>query len=146
MDLRSRREDAEIPVHWEAADLRTGVRIAGWAVAVVGGVCGVALMAGAHGLWEGLGVAMAVVAIAAAFVAVRLRRFEIVVGERWLEAGTGPFTRRIGRHGLGALSVRPATSWRRLYAEQEVETVVAHSGEVLVFPSTDPAELLRALE
>ncbi len=146
MDLSSRREETEAPEHWEAAELSPGVRLAGWAVALVGGVGGVLLMAQTEGLWEGVGVAAALAGIGAAFVVVRLRRFETVVGARWLEAGAGPFTRRVGRHGLGELSVRPATAWRRLYADREVVTEVVHSGEKLVFPSMEPEELLRALE
>ncbi len=146
MDLRSRSDEAEAPIHWEAASLRPGARLGAWIVAPVGSLGGVALMAQGPGLTEAVGVVVALAGIAAAFVLVRLRRFETVVGARWLEAGTGMFTRRVGRQGIGDLSVRPATSWRRAYAHREVVVVVIHSGERLLIPSDGPEELLRALE
>ncbi len=146
MDLRNRREESEAPEHWEAAELRPALRAAGWALAVVGGVGGVLLMARGPGPLEAVGVVAALLGIGAAFLVVRLRRFETVVGARWFEAGAGPFNRRVGRHGLGDLTVRPATSWRRLYADREVVVVIQHSGEELAVPSAEPEELLRALE
>jgi hypothetical protein len=77
--------------------------------------------------------------------AVRCRRSEVLLGERWLELRTGPLRQRVPLDWLGEAAVRPATSWRRLYADHEVVIDLTTGGRQLVAPSRQPADLKAAL-
>lgn len=137
----------ELPRHFEAAHLKPWVAVAGWPLAAVTAAAGVALAAGARpAAVEGLGVMLA--ALAALLIAglVRCRSYEIVVGRRLISFGVGPFRRRIPVGMVASADARPAGSWRRLYADGELELSLADGRGQLILPSREPRELTEALK
>ncbi len=143
--LRASDRD-ELPRHYEENRLRPGVRTAGWVLALVLVAWGVAAMVRQAGAWfEAAGAAAAAVGGMLLVALVRFRSHEVVVGDRWIRMGTGPLVHRVGRLDVRVGELRPARSWRRLYAPTEVEVEVPGWGVVLVVPSRDARGLGEAV-
>ena len=146
--IRSARagEREEVPLLWQGCGLRRVARLVGWVGGLgfaAGGVA--AMVVGGGGVAEAAGAAAAAVGGIALLGVVRCRRFEVTVSRERLEAGTGPFRRRVALGLLGPAEVGVATRWRRWYAGREVRVEVVSTGEVLRFPSDVPEELIEAL-
>ena len=146
--LRAARkgEREQMPLHFEGLPLAARFRRVAWPLAVLMVVCGVTVMVLRLGFFIEIPAAMVAATGAVTVVGlVRCRRFEIVVGEKWLVASSGPFKHHVPRHLIEAATVRPSRSWRRLYAEREVVLrVPVGDGEDPV-PSSEPEELLAVL-
>ena len=76
------------------------------------------------------------------FAVIRCGRFETEIGRHWLKVGAGPLKRRIRKGLIEGVERRPATGWRRLYADTEI-TVRLGVGEDLAVPTRDPEEFER---
>jgi len=130
----------EIPHHYEGLPLKRSVLITGWLLGLIGVMGGVSVMVTRAGSWlEVVGAAAATAGALALFGVIRFRRYEIVVGERWIDVGSGPLHHRLGRDGVQVGQPVPAAGWRRLYARLEVP-VTAYGGVVKV-PTGDPDDL-----
>lgn len=133
----------EIPHHFEAIPLARPVRLLGWPAGILGFVGGVTAMVALAGSWAELaGAAVASLGSLTVFGLIRFRRYEIVVGSRWVEAGTGPLRHSLGREGLVVGPAQPATSWRRLYTDREVP--ITSYGRTVRVPTRDPDGLLES--
>lgn len=148
VNLRVAREDdrEELPIHFEGVPLKRTLKIGGWPLAGLGTVAGIATMAARPGI--AIEVFAAVIA-AAGVIAVtglyRCRRFELVVGEKWVFTTLGPFKRHLPLQLIEGASERPATSWRRLYSDREVVLRVPVGSGEDPFPSRAPSELIEAI-
>lgn len=121
-------------------------RLTAWAVGVLGVPTGIALMVASDGTVVGaLGAFVAALSSLVLFGAIRCGRFEIEIGRQWLRTGTGPLRRRVPREMIADCVVRPATGWRRLYAEREVVVELVAKDLGRQFPTREPAEVLRCL-
>jgi len=144
---RALTDDAvEVPDHFEGVSLRTGVRLGGWFLGVVLAAGGIALMVLAAGtLFEALGACSAAAGAIALAAVVRCRRFETQIGRQWITIGAGPLTHRIRRDLVVEHMHRPATWWRRLFADDEIVLVLGVGEHRHVVPTRDPEELAGAL-
>ncbi len=77
----------------------------------------------------------------------KCRRYEVTVGTSRIEIGTGPFRDTLASGALESATRRPATGWRRLFAEEEIvlRSEVGRKRDFPV-PTRDPDGLLTALE
>ena len=84
---------------------------------------------------------------AAVFAARCLTAHETVLTRVSLRVGFGPFARALPCHDLRFGASRPATSWRRFYADSELLLEVAAGGrwQPVWVPTHDPAGLTAAL-
>jgi hypothetical protein len=92
-----------------------------------------------------VGLLLAVVGGLAIAGLARCQRFEIVVGSRLVTTIAGPLQRRVPLGALEHRGLRPASSWRRLYADRELVFDVPAHGETFILPSTEPEALQEAL-
>jgi hypothetical protein len=146
MQRRLGLDKEEVPLHFEGVALRSWVRALGWPVAAVCVVVGIGLAARAAVFAvEGLGVVLAAVGGTLIVALIRCRRFETVVTARLLTVGAGPLRHRVPVGFIERIEVRDATSWRRLYADQEVILQLQSGARTLIFPSHDPAELISVV-
>ncbi len=136
----------ELPRHYEGMVLRPAARLTGWLLALALVAWGVGAMVRGTGGWlEAAGAAAAAMGGVMLVALVRLRRYEIIVGDRWIRVGAGPLAHRFGRHGTRTGGCRPATSWRRLYASTQLVLRAPAGGPVLAVPVRDAAELEAVL-
>ena len=138
--------DLSLPQHHESVPLRGALRAAGWLLAV-GGIAGGFLIAAS---WpeeaaEILGSLLVVLGGAALFAVTRCRTYEITVGTARLEMGTGPFQQTVPVGAVESTDRRPATGWRRMFADEEIKLEVSVGVRVVVLPSRRPAQILDAL-
>jgi hypothetical protein len=146
LDVRSLVDDDEVPDEFFAVALRPLPRLVCWGGGTVGVVVGVTLMVGGgHVAVEALGAAMAAVGGLLLLIAIRCRRFTIVVGRRWIRVGAGPFTHRVPRDLIEDLSHGEATGWRQAYAEKELRIHLRVGDRVDRIPTEDPMEIVRHL-
>ena len=75
----------------------------------------------------------------------RCRTYEITVGTARLETGSGPFQQTVPVGAVESTDRRPATAWRRMFADEELVLEVSVGARVVVFPSREPAKILEAL-
>ncbi len=136
----------DLPEHFEGIWLKPLVRLSGWILGLGLAFAGITLMVKASGsVFEAIGAVFAASGGVLLAAVVRCRRYEILVGRTWVNIGAGPLTHRIKRDLIAGFLKRPATGWRRLYADEEFEltlTVVDHQH---VVPTLDPIELEAAL-
>jgi hypothetical protein len=138
--------DQSIPVYVETIPLKPTSRVVGLLLGVlllVGGFAEAIWADGTSGRVAGPLLVMAGGILVIAVV--RCRAYEITVGTARTEAGTGPFRETIPTGSIESTELRPASGWRRLYADEEVLLHLdTGSGEAVV-PSRDPAALHSAI-
>lgn len=138
--------DLDLPLHWEASPLRAPVKVAGWPVAILATVGGVAIFVRAASMAIEAVAALCVVAGCALVVLLfRCRRYEITVGRRMTELRLGPFRRTLPSSCVEAASQRPASSWRLLYAPWEVVLTLSVETRPVIVPTHEPDELCAVL-
>ncbi len=140
------RLDRDLPRHFEASPLKPRVKVVGWLLAVVLCFAGIAAFVGAGSMT--VEAAAAVLTLAGGSLAVglfRCRRYEITVGERMIELRLGPFRSILPAGCVSAASALPATSWRRLFADRELQLELSIGSRRLVVPARDEDELRAAL-
>jgi hypothetical protein len=143
--LRGRDVD-EAPHHYECVPLRSSVAILGWCLGPALACTGVTgMVLGAGSLLEVAGAAAAAASGVVIFALIRLKRFEITLGKRWLELALGPVRHRLGSDGVKVGEVRKACSWRRLYALEEIVLQLEAHGRATAVPSRRAHELEAAL-
>jgi len=136
-------DDTEVPDHFEGLALKGGVRLAAWPVGLLLTAGGVrAMLRHAGGPAEIAGAVAAAIGCITLFAVIRCGRFETEIGRQWLKIGAGPLKRRIRKGLIEGVERRPATGWRRLYADTEI-TVRLGVGEDLAVPTRDPEEFER---
>lgn len=143
--LRGRDLD-EVPHHYERVPLKSSIMLSGWCAGpalACGGVAGMVI--GAGSVWEALGAVAAALSGMVMFSLIRLRHYEITLGERWLELALGPVRHRLGGDGIRVTEIRRARSWRRLYAAEEVVLALVAHGRQTAVPSRRARELEAAL-
>jgi hypothetical protein len=139
----------EIPEHYERLRLAAGPRLGLRAAAVL--LVAAALAAGLapHGstLLSLAGGALALLAAAAVVAAIRLTACEVIVTRISLKVGFGPFGAAYPVWGVRPGTARPATGWRRLYAQREVAVAIddPRGGHAIAVPSSETDELIAAL-
>jgi hypothetical protein len=146
--LRVARSDSreELPLHFEGVPLKSSVKRFGWPAAVLLVALGLVVMVARPGFaFEVCGALVAATGAIVVTGLVRCRRYELVVGEKWFLASAGPMKRHIPVQLIAGVSERPATSWRRLYADREVVVSMPVGEQNEAFPSREVAELFRAL-
>ena len=138
--------DQSIPVYVEEIPLKPFVRVAGLALGVlvlIGGFSEAIWAEGSSGRVAGPLLVMAGGIVVIALV--RCKIYEITVGTTRVDVGTGMFRETIPTGSIESTELRPASGWRRLYADEEV---LLHfdvgSGEAVV-PSRNPAALHSAI-
>ena len=136
-----------IPHYHEWVPLRNKVRTAAWVVAagtMVPGfaVVGVADGAAASALGQ-VGVVLGGLVLAGLF---RCGRYEIAVGTKRTDLGPDPFRRIVPTGAVESAACRPATSWRRLFADEEVVLQMSVGAGQVAVPSREPAALVAALD
>jgi hypothetical protein len=136
-----------IPEHHESVPLRVPVRSAGWSLAGMGIVGGLALAALARGVTAE--VVGPLVVLFGAFVLAatwHCRRFEVTIGTARIEIGTGPFRETLATGAVESVERGRATRWRRLFADEEI-TLCMGVGRRREFrvPTRDPDALEAAL-
>jgi len=138
--------DRDLPVHYEESPLEPVVRAAGWAAGIVAIVAGIATFVGAEsGLGEAAAAVFVLIGCTLVVALVRCRRYEVTVGQRMIELRLGHFRRRLPTGCVEAVTDRPSSSWRRLFAPRELVLSLSVETRPLVVPSHDPDELRAAL-
>lgn len=139
-------ERADIPLHFESVPLRPPVVAVGWPAAVVGAAGGIALaVIGQDSAAELVGAVLAAAAGVAMIGLVRCRRFDVVVGRKWLQGVAGPIRNRVPVALIEELKGRPATGWRRLYSDTELAIATGRGGSELAMPTRELPALLAAV-
>jgi len=138
--------DQDLPLHFEAVALRAPLKVVGWPVGVLTIVAGLTLAGRAGGpLAEAVGAALALVGGTLVVALIRCRRFEVTVGRKLMELRLGPFRRTLPAGSIEAVRVRPATSWRRLFADREAVLRSGIDSRPVILPTGEPEELREAL-
>ncbi len=139
-------DDVEVPDHFEGVPLKGAVQMGGWFGGSILAALGIVLMVLSRGtVNEPLGAVGAAAGTIALVAVVRCRRFEIQIGRRWIIIGAGPLTRRIKRDLVTAYQMRPATGWRRLFADHEVVLTLRVGDYQHIAPTRNPEELQESL-
>ena len=139
--------DVEIPDHFEGVPLKGNVRLGGWLAGLILTSGGIALMVLSEGTAiEALGAVSAASGAIVLAAVIRCRRYETQIGRRWITIGAGPLTRRIRRDLVAKHLERPATSWRKLYADHEVILTLSVGEHLHHVPTRDSEELRKSLE
>jgi len=135
-----------VPLHFDASPLKFWVVFVGWPTAIAVCTAGIVLFVRA---------ASTVVEAAAAFLIliggslvvalVRCRRYEISVSDRLVEMKVGPFRRCLPTGCVDAVAAGPATSWRRFFADRQLELTLSVETRKPCVPTRDENELRRAL-
>ena len=138
--------DQDLPLHFEAVALRARLKVVGWPVGLVAIVAGVTLVGRVGSpLAEAVGVVLAMVGGTLVVALIRCRRFEVTVGRKLVELRLGPFRRTLPAGGIQAARVRPATSWRRLFADREAVLRLGIDSRPVIVPTEESEELCEAL-
>ena len=145
---RLRGEEAdEVPHYYEAVSMRPEVLAAGWVLAILAVGGGIAAMVIGSDSWlENLGAIAGTLGAVLVVALVRLRRFEILLGEKWLAVKTGPVRHRFPVRSLGRPAARRASSWRRLFSPVELEVKISDPDRTIGLPTRDPEALAAELE
>ena len=138
--------DGDLPLHYEASPLKTSVKVAAWPVAILATVGGIAgfVRAGSVAA-EAVAALFVVVGCALMVSLVRCRRYELTVGKRMIELRMGSFRRTLPSGCVEKATTRPATSWRRLFAPQELVLRLSVETRPLIVPTHEPDDLRAAL-
>lgn len=138
-----------IPEHYEQTTMAAAPRAALWLAGVMLAAAGI--LTGALAASPLIRLTVSPVASTAGVILVlaawRLARHEVLVTRTAVRAGLAPFPRWIARDTIAAMTSRPATGWRSLYAQQElvISFHPASGGRAAVIPSAAPRELEEAL-
>lgn len=136
----------EVSLHYEGLRLRQWIVWAGWPLALAVALTGAGLVGVLRNpLADVVGLLLAVVGGLAIAGLARCRSFEIVIGTRLVTTIAGPLQRRVPVGVLEHRELRPASSWRRLYADRELVLDLPAHGETFILPSAEPEALLEAL-
>jgi hypothetical protein len=138
---------ASIPEHAESLPLRGLVRALGWALAglgIVGGFLAAGAGEGRIAAWLApLLVVVGGVVLAALW---QCGKYDLTVGTTRIEVGTGPFKDTLATGAVESSEARPATAWRKLFAEREVVLVLSVGRwRRYPVPTRDPEGLRAAL-
>jgi hypothetical protein len=134
--------DQSIPIHVETLPLKTKVRVSGLVLGVL-----VLITGFAEAIWsEGptgrvAGPLLVMVGGFLVIAIVRLQTYEITVGSKRIDVGTGFFRETVPSAAVESTELRPASGWRRLYADEELVFHFGMERGELVVPSRDPAAL-----
>jgi hypothetical protein len=144
--IRISREES-IPQHCEVVPLKAGVHSLGWLAALGSIASGFAVAAWAPGrLGEIPGSILVILGGVALGAMVGCRRLEVVAGSTRIDLGAGPFHTVVPSGAVESAERRPATGWRRLFADEEILLRVSvGSGEVAI-PTRQPSDLLAAID
>ena len=147
VNLRSRTDLRELPLHHEWAALPVPLRLVGW----LGGlacIIGAVVLAGlfADTALEPVAVVIGLVGVMIAIAVWRCGRWETVVTTRRVAAGAGPFRQRVPIGFVAEVGRCDATSWRRLYAREEVVLRLTRGMPRLAVPTNDPGTLIEAID
>jgi hypothetical protein len=138
--------DGDLPLHFEAAPLKPAVVAVGWPVAILACAAGVLLYARAGStVVEAAASLLALVGVSLVGGLARCRRYEITLGKRMIELRAGPFRRILPVGTVDAAKAGSATSWRRVFADRELELTLSVSAQKTIVPSNNPDELRAAL-
>jgi hypothetical protein len=136
----------QLPLYFEGLRLKRWLAASGWPLAVVGAVVGVTLAGTVRSpLADGAGLVLGVASALVVAGLLRCRRCEIVIGPSLLTFGAGPFRRRVPAAWLEHGQLRPATSWRRLYADRELLFELPDHEGSFILPTAEPEALQAAL-
>jgi hypothetical protein len=135
-----------VPLHFEGLSMRPHLAAVGWEVAGVCTVGGVAIAVVSRGpVVEAAGVMLTLVGVVMLVALLRCRRFETVVGRKLLEAGAGPFRRRVPVGYIERCDEREASSWRALFSDREIVLWLTARDRMLVIPTRDPESIITAI-
>ena len=135
-----------LPRHFDASPLKTWVGAVGWPATIFFCTAGVLLFVRAGSMVAEAAAALVILVGASLLVTlVRCRRYEISVSDRLVELRVGPFRRSLPVGCVEAVEARPATLWRRLFADRELELTLSVETSTVVVPTCDEDELRRAL-
>ena len=139
--------ESSLPQHHESVPLRAPLRALGWTIGVLGILGGFVLAGVTVGeLAEVAGSLLVVAGGSALFLTVKCGSHEVTVGTARLDLYSGPFRRMAPSGSVLSATRRPSTSWRRLFADDEVVVRFEDGPGALTVPSREPAELIAALE
>ncbi len=146
--LRLARKDnrEEVPLHFEGHELALWARLGGWICGAATTGTGIIVMVKLAGTSADVGGALLASIGAVTLAAViRCRRFETVIGKRWLKWRCGPFRSDVPTSLISKGASHASTGWRRLYAPREVivDLETGQSGPTL--PTADADELIHIL-
>jgi len=136
-----------LPDHAESIPLRAPVRWLGWALAALGIVGGfLAAGTGEGRIAEVLGPILVVAGGVVLAALWQCGRYDVTIGTTRIEVGTGPFKDTLATGAVESSEVRPATAWRKLFADQEVVLGLAVGRRChYPVPTRDPEGLQAAL-
>jgi hypothetical protein len=138
--------DQDLPLHYEASTLKAAAGAVGWLVGIVATIGGIMVYVQAGSLAAEAGAAILVLGGGTLIVAlVRCRQHEVIVGRRMIDIRLGPFRRTLPTGCVEEATEQPASSWRRLYARQELVLTLSVETPPLIVPTHDPNELRSAL-
>ena len=137
--------DRDLPLHFEASPLKAAVQAVGWVVGVLAIVAGMAGFVGAEStVAEASAGCLILVGGTLVVGLVRCRRYEVTVGKRMIEFRLGPFRRTLPAGCVETATVRRASSWRRLYAPQELVLTLNLETRAAIVPTHEPNDLRAA--
>ena len=137
--------DRDLPHHYEASSLKAHVNVAGWVVGVLATAAGIAGFARAEStVAEAVAVLLVLIGGTLVVALIRCRRYEVTVGKRMIELRLGPSRRTLPAGCVEKATIRPATSWRRLYASRELVLSLSVDTRPLIVPTNEP-DALRAV-
>ena len=138
--------DRDLPLHYEAAPLKAAVGAVGWPAGIAAVVGGIAAYAGADSVAaEAVSVLSVGLGATLVMALVRCRRYEVTIGRRMIELRLGPFRRTLPTGCAENAAEQPASSWRRLYARQELVLTLSVETRPLIVPTSDPDQLRAVL-
>ena len=135
-----------VPLHFDASPLKSWVDFVGWPTALFLCTSGVIVFVRAGSMAVEAAAALLILIGGSLVVAlVRCRRYEISISDRLVELRAGPFRRSLPVGCVDAAVAGPATSWRRLFADRELEMTLSVETRTVVVPTRDEDELRGAL-
>jgi hypothetical protein len=138
--------DRDLPLHFEASPLKAAVQGVGWVVGVLAVVAGmVGFVRAESTVAEASAACLILVGGTLVVALIRCRCYEVMVGERMIELRLGPFRRTLPAGCVETATVRRASSWRRLYAPQELVLTLSLGTPSLIVPTHEPHELRAVL-
>jgi hypothetical protein len=149
LHLRLARQDAreEAPLHFEAVTLRPRLQLGAWLGGIAAALLGITMMVRLAGRPAALaGALLASAGAVAVGAVVRCRRFETIVGRRWLRWRCGPFSGDVPRGIIHGGTVGVAHAWRSLYSAHEVRVGLTSDQSGPALPSLEPESLVNELD
>jgi hypothetical protein len=135
-----------VPLHFDASPLKSWVDFVGWPTAFA--LCSAGFISFVRaGSTAAEAAAAFLILIGGSLLVVlfRCRRYEISVSDRLVELRTGPFRRSLPVGCVDAAVAGPASSWRRFFADRELEVTLSVETRTVVVPTRDEDGLRGAL-